>query len=231
MKVLVSMMLVAFAALQAMAQDDAQSLRLRIDETNAALQALELEVLKTLHGNTLESLGEQMRDVDKRTFELDIEVARAEARREAVLGKVKEEESRCQLEREVVQRKLDGLKEKRVVIQKSMEKAAVEVDAGLAPPEQMTAFKMRLIELDREMSAIEFAPPPGMSHFGEMLAEIEVELAGIRAASRPIEQYAAKYTELFQAAVGFEERRLALLSQGAELERQLAGLATAAKSR
>ena len=231
MKVLVSMVLVAFAAQQAVAQDDARSLQLKIDETNAALQALELEVLKTLHGNTLESLGGQMRDVDKRTFELDIETARAEARREAVLAKVKEEESRRQLERELLQRKLDVLKEKRLTLQKSMEKASVEVDAGLAPPEQMTAFKMRLIDLDREMSAIEFAPPPGMSHFGEMLAEIEVELAGIRAARGPIERYEAKYTELFHAAVGFEEGRLALLSQGAELEQQLAEIQTAAKLR
>ncbi len=231
MKYLVIIATLLLSAQPSFAGATLEELLAAAQKTDVALRELDIEMLKALHAKTSQSIGEEIRELDKRKFEFELELARTNARREAVLAKIKEEDARKNVQLEMIQRKMQSVKAKRALLQAEMEKASKSVDAGDLPPHQLTQLKLQLIELDDQQSSLELALPQSSSHFADSLAEIEVEIAGIEAVRRTVDARGELLTPLFERAIEFEQQRIELTNKQAELARAITEISARMKSR
>jgi hypothetical protein len=163
-----------------------EQMRKRIEEIEIQLA----EMSKTAEVNTRDTIISDLRDLDRRRFESDLELARTNARREVILIRAKEEEALKQTENEVLKRRLDTIGKQRGVVQSDLAKTSEKVDAGQLPPQEVTSLKLQLIKLDEEAATVEYQMSGGGSRFSDALADVEVDLAGINAARKVLDKRA-----------------------------------------
>ena len=235
MKYLVITAAFVLAARPSFAGATLEELLAAAQKTDVALRELDIEVLKALHAKTFQSIGEEIRELDKRKFEFELELARTNARREAVLAKIKEEDARKSVQLDMIQRKMQSVKEKRAVLEEQIGKVSTlfsnDPNPRVIPPPELTQLKLQLIDMDDQQSSLELALPRNSSHFADSLAEVEVEIAGIEAVRRTVDARGELLTPLFERAIEFEQQRIELSNKQAELARAIAEISARMESR
>ena len=197
-------------------------IRARLLEIDIELSQLAMTSLREFRGDTLDSVREDLRDNARRQFDLDLERARVNARRDAVLIRAKEEADRRKVELDILQRKLEQIRRQREGVLNEFSQLSDRVNAGQLPASQITPLKLELVRLDEQTATVEYEMSGGAAHFGAALADLEVELAGIEAGRKLIADRGAGLSALFERLVVREEQRAALEFERADLEQSLA---------
>ncbi len=212
----------AMCAAPAFAGMTPDEIRARLLEIDIELSQLTMATLREFRGDTLDSVREDLRDNARRQFDLDLERARINARREAVLIRAKEEADRRKVELDILQRKLEQIRRQREAVLNEFSQLSDQVNAGKLPGSQITPVKLELVRLDEQIATVEYEMSGGEAHFGAALADLEVELVGIEAGRKLIADRGAGLSALFERLVAREEQRAALEFERADLEQSLA---------
>ncbi len=161
------------------------------DQMRARIKELQVELgqlVQTMRVHTRSSIEDDLRDLDRRRFESDLDLAKLNARREVVLARAKDEVDRKYGEKSEIQQKLVTLEQQRKSMQDQLAKMAEKVDAEEVPSGELAKLKMALANIDAEMAKIKVESTSVGSAYSEILTDIEIDLAGVNAVRKALDQ-------------------------------------------
>ncbi len=198
----------------AMAQKEgSQELLIKMRDVELELKQLQLRSIRELRTTSIESLAEQLNDLDQQAFELELELARTNAHRSVLLKRLDREKDLINVEKDVVLRRLEIEDRRRAAAEEELERATLLVGEGSMTSKELNQIQIRLMEIEERAAEMRMMPLRKEIKLEEILMEVEMESATHEALQRQMQKRRKEAEAKFERAINIEEARAALESK------------------
>lgn len=220
-----SLMIFAVLALcvqPAMAQEDAlDEIRSQMGNVERDLRALEIKRLRELQASSVESIMKELGNLDQRSFELELELARINAHRSVLLSRVEQEKELIKVEKERLSKRLEIEDKRRAAMVKLLVRVQQNVDAGVNIPPELTQIRMQLMEMEERAALLKLEPLRKEVQLVMILEDVEIESATNEALRKELKKREEQIQARFDRAIELKEARAALEQEYRKLQGQL----------
>ena len=220
--IILMLAVMALCAQPANAQEDnTEEIRLKMLRIELEMRKLELKNFKELRARSMESITQDLNDLDRRTFELELELAQINAHRGVLLSRVEQQKQLIEIEKKMLTHRIDIHAKQKAAVESQLDRTEMLGDDGKAHPLLLEELRRQIMEIEERAALLKLEPLRKEVELGEIMVEVESELMSLEAQRDLLEKREHQMQSLLERAAAMEEARIDLEGEFEELSFRL----------